>query len=240
MAPPTALPSEYDELAAEITRTEKDLGLPGKPIAVPIMIAAELAKHALHAWLNDGGIAANELRVRANIIHGLAHAYSPQPNWLRAIRVGSIGIDFVTPAPRSIVPGTLRLYALGSVNTLVMQLLAGPTYRVEAWKQACVAEEYFDQIDPAGIWHWKGVLYTALAFMGLRHRQLTPPLVRKYATGALEFLDDRSELRYLADHLLGNGNGLIPGSGLLGTALGVRRAAFSVADLYRFNAAPNS
>jgi len=240
LVPPTMeTPPEYAHLARMITAAEVLLGH-GMPPAFSLEAAAQLAELAHHAWCKTGNVAINELRVRANIIHGVAHAYASPANMRKAIRAATINVDAITPEPPSTVPSTLQLYALATTNSTVMRLLeASPELREEAWEQARIAQDFFGQVEAngvlPGIAHWEGVMYTAIAFLGARDNHLNEAEVQKYARLALGLLDERSGLRYLATYLLGRGDGRVPQSGWFGTNFRRRRAQFSVHDLYHFN-----
>jgi hypothetical protein len=240
--PRSDVPPEYARLARTIETFESLLRNTGNQSALTLKTANEVALQALQLWLTSGTPGANELRVRANIIHGLAHAYSRRPNWRQAISVSSASVDMITPEPETDLPSTMRLYALASANCVVMRILEGSEYlemRGAAMAEVNRALEYFTHIPLGGIEHWLGVVYTASAHLiSLRGRPDEIKTQKRHAGMALERLDGKSELRHLALHLRGEGDGRVPGSGWLGSGFRTRHAWFSVYDLYHFRDQP--
>jgi hypothetical protein len=230
------VPWEFARLAGTLERVKAELRRSGVKTEITVKTAAELSRQAFDAWRTDGGEGTNQLRVIANIIHGLAHAYSPRPNWLKATLGGSINIDENTTAPRT-SNLTLRLYALASANVVIYLMLAhrrGDPLEAAAWEHACVAQDYFDSINSNGIEHWKGAVYAALAYLGQRNKRLDESRIREYAEVAWRHLDRSTDLYYLAARLAGRGDGFVPFSGWFGSNFRRRRGWFTIYDLYHF------
>lgn len=233
------LPPRYAHLARRVATAEIVLGSNGPASAIDLNTANDLAQDALEAWLQEQDEATNQLRVRANIIRGLAHAYAGSP-WQWTVQASSICVDLFRSEPDTTSSDTLRLYALGSVNNVVVRLLDNSeSLPVATEGQIHIALEYFDKVDPEGLYHWKGVAHLASAFLGARDGRPNANQIAEHARLALTHLDIGSELCHLARHLQGRGNGRIPGSGWFGTGFFARRAKFTIHDLYHFSPYPS-
>lgn len=235
------IPTRYARLVQKIAAAEVVLGSGSSDLASTISVHAadELAYEALEAWIQTKNEATNQLRARANIIHGLTCAYAGRP-WRETIPAASICVDIYTPEPVSTAPETLRLYALGSANSVVLRLIENSKdLRYAAWEQTCIALDFFSQISPEGIYHWKGVCHLASALLGERDNRANPNQIAEDIRLALTNLDIESDLYQLARYLQGRGNGRIPHSGWFGTRLFARRAKFTTGDLYHFAPFPS-